>query len=160
ASRPAEEAAFHLQFLSRPVISIRVGASLPRRTRPADTFPPELAVMRLRFPLLVLSGLLAFAWITGTGPQPSRPPVAHGAEPAPEVAFGKEGIAFLSKHCIACHGPEKKKADLVLHVYKDEQALLRDRKTWFKVLRVLGQGEMPPPARPRPTVEESEHFIR
>ena len=90
----------------------------------------------------------------------STPAVVCAAETAPPASFGKEGVAFLTKHCVACHGPEKKKADLVLHTYKDEASLVKDRKTWNKVLRVLSMGEMPPQGRPQPKLEEVEAFTK
>jgi hypothetical protein len=76
------------------------------------------------------------------------------AEPAKQVA------AFLAKHCYACHGPEKKKAGVALHIYKDEASILKDRKRWQDVLHMVTAGEMPPPERPRPKVEESEAFVK
>ena len=76
------------------------------------------------------------------------------ADPAKQV------VAFLAKHCYACHGPEKKKAGVALHIYKDEASILKDRKRWQDVLHVVTAGEMPPPERPRPKVEESEAFVK
>ncbi len=71
-------------------------------------------------------------------------------------AFEKVVAPFVAKHCVACHGPEKKKGNVVLHVYKDDKSLLKDRKVWTNVLQMVGSGEMPPVGRPQPTVEEIE----
>ncbi len=86
------------------------------------------------------------------------PAQCGAAQPAAKQrgAFDKVVAPFVAKHCLACHGPEKKKGNLVLHVYKDQAALLKDRKTWTKVLQMLSAGEMPPVGRPQPTVEERE----
>jgi mono/diheme cytochrome c family protein len=111
--------------------------------------------MRSRIGLLLFT-LLVGAWCI----MPGDPPPS-AAEPAvPPNAFAKEGVAFLAKHCIACHGPEKKKADLVLHTFKDDASLLKDRKTWDKVLQMLESGEMPPQPRARPALAEVEAFTR
>src|SRR5262249_47237184 len=67
--------------------------------------------------------------------------------------------SFLAKHCVACHGPEKKKAGVELHIYKDEAGVLKDRKRWQEVIHMLSAGEMPPPERPRPKAEEVEAFL-
>jgi hypothetical protein len=67
---------------------------------------------------------------------------------------------FLAKHCVHCHGAQKKKADLSLHVFKDEKSLLKDRKLWQNVARVVHEGEMPPPERNRPSVGESDSFLK
>ncbi len=120
---------------------------LSYRTDLPTTSCLDLTAMRLHSSLLF--GLLALPL-----------PAAQAVEPASGGTFAREGVAFLNKHCVACHGPQKKKADLVLHVYKDEQALLKDRNTWHKVLRVLQQGEMPPAGRPQPPLEETERFTR
>src|SRR5579871_4488621 len=49
---------------------------------------------------------------------------------AAAVAFDKVIVPFVARHCVACHGPEKKKANLALHTYKDVHALLKGRKVW------------------------------
>lgn len=117
--------------------------------------------MRSTFLLIPLAYVLTVACFQasdGNG-RPSAP-LAGAAEPAPQATFGKEGVAFLAKHCIVCHGEKKKRADLTLHTYKDDAALLMDRKTWHKVLGVLQSGEMPPQERPRPPLAEVEVFTR
>ena len=47
-----------------------------------------------------------------------------------------------------CHGPKKKKAGLVLHIYTDEKSILKDRKKWHEVVRMVHSGEMPEAKRP------------
>ena len=73
--------------------------------------------------------------------------------------FSKVAIPFLSKHCVQCHGPEKKKAELAFHIYKDEKSLLKDRKIWQGVFNMVHSGEMPPPERPRPNTAEADAFL-
>ena len=73
--------------------------------------------------------------------------------------FAKDGVAFLQKHCVACHGEKKKNAGVSLHAITDEAGLLKNRKLFQSVLRVLDAGEMPPPERKaQPTVEERALF--
>src|SRR5437867_9802001 len=62
---------------------------------------------------------------------------------------------LLSKYCFGCHG-EKKKGDLDLRIYTDEASVLRDRKTFAKVIKNLQAHEMPPEKKPQPTPEERE----
>jgi hypothetical protein len=85
--------------------------------------------------------------------------LAPGA-PAEQGGFDKAVAPFLKKHCVQCHGPQKKKADLVLHVYKDDKSLLKDRKVWQNVLQLVNAGEMPPSGKPRPAMAEIENFAR
>jgi mono/diheme cytochrome c family protein len=68
-------------------------------------------------------------------------------------------VAFLQKHCLHCHGEKTKRADLALHVYRDEAVVLKDRKTWENVLHVVRSGEMPPKKRPRPDAAEVAAFL-
>jgi hypothetical protein len=72
------------------------------------------------------------------------------------------GAGFLQKYCLACHGDKKPKADLSLQTYRDEDSVLRGRKTFATVLERLHAGEMPPEGknRPRPTAAEVEAFTR
>jgi hypothetical protein len=96
-------------------------------------------------PLLVLTGLAVFA------------SSALAAEKkAPD--FAREGVAFLQKHCVGCHGAKVKRADILLHTLTSDAALLKDRKLLHSVLDVLQRGEMPPKPRPRPTLAEVETF--
>src|SRR5262245_32086310 len=74
--------------------------------------------------------------------------------------FKKDGVAFLEKHCIHCHGDKVQKADLKLSIYRDEAALLKNRKVWDNVLTMLKSGEMPPKSRPRPAMAEVEAFVK
>jgi mono/diheme cytochrome c family protein len=37
--------------------------------------------------------------------------------------FTKAGVAFLDRHCVSCHGKDKQKADLAVHLYRDDASL-------------------------------------
>lgn len=77
-----------------------------------------------------------------------------------KASIDKVIVPFVAKHCVSCHGPEKKKADLALHVFKDEASILKARKTWMNVLAQLHAGEMPPSGRPKPALADSEQFAK
>src|SRR5438270_10322416 len=117
-------------------------------------FPPSmLDAMRLRY----LCGLALFASaLAGWYCLPGRDAHAGQAPAATSSVFDKVVAPFLAKHCIACHGPEKKKGNLLLTTYKDEKTLLSNRKVWTNVLQMVSSGEMPPVGRPQPTVEDRE----
>src|SRR5467141_3600540 len=76
-------------------------------------------------------------------------------QPAGDASFQTRIKPLLSKYCLGCHG-EKKKGDLDLRVYADEASVLRDRKTFAKVIKNLQAHEMPPEKKPQPTPEERE----
>jgi hypothetical protein len=105
--------------------------------------------------VLFCFGLVWFSCALSTrGPMPA----SHAGE-KPAGDFGTKVVPFLTKHCIQCHGPAKKKADLAFHLYKDEQAVLKDRKVWQSVQNMVHGGEMPPPERPRPGAQETDAFL-
>ena len=72
--------------------------------------------------------------------------------------FARDVLPFIEKHCLACHNPEKKKANLILSAYREEASIAKDRVVWQAVARMVHTGEMPPSARPRPAVEDVERF--
>jgi hypothetical protein len=94
--------------------------------------------------LLPPLGMLAFM------PMQAAPPAPPG--------FDKEGVAFLQKHCVACHNEKTKRADVSLHHLKTPDDLLKHRKLVETALRVVRSGEMPPNTKPRPTVGELDAF--
>ena len=78
----------------------------------------------------------------------------------PEVApFAQGGVAFVEKHCTACHGKEKQKAGLTLHTVRDDGTLLRARKQWKEVVKMVEAGDMPPDDKPQPTAAERAAFV-
>ena len=81
------------------------------------------------------------------------------AEPPPE--FAKSGHPFLEKYCIVCHGGKEPKGELSLDAYRETAAILKDRKTWDTVRKMIVAGQMPPRMkdRPTPTVAEAEAFL-
>ncbi len=93
---------------------------------------------------LALCGLAAFA------------PRSAAAEVAP---FAQAGVAFVEKNCVSCHGEKKQKANLALHAVRDDLALLRARKQWLEVVKMVESGEMPPEDEPQPTAEERRAFV-
>src|SRR5687768_15036985 len=92
---------------------------------------------------------------------PGQPTASNALQAADKVDFaGQGGVAFLEKHCLGCHGEKVKRADLTLHAYRDDLAVLKNRKTFQNVLNMVTTGEMPPKNRPRPTAAEIEGFVK
>lgn len=79
---------------------------------------------------------------------------------AQQASSHESAIAFVKKHCIACHGDKEPQAELSLTKFGDEAAILKARKTWQKILRMVEQGEMPPKERPKPTADEITSFTQ
>jgi mono/diheme cytochrome c family protein len=80
------------------------------------------------------------------------------AADAPAADFAQGGRPFLEKHCLACHSGAEPKAELSLEAFRDSAAVVKQRKVWDSVLKMVTAGDMPPVDRPRPTVAEVEAF--
>jgi hypothetical protein len=109
--------------------------------------------MRLWLVLPAVLPLTVLSWAGGDPPAADKPP-------PDEPDFKSIAPTFLAKHCVSCHGPDKKRGGIALHTFQDEQALQKDRKLWYAVLRQVSTGEMPPAGRPRPAPGEVEAFQR
>src|SRR5258708_38781 len=97
--------------------------------------------MGYRSTLLILC-LLSFGLAAG---RPARPAAEAKKQGAEKRAFPQMVMPFLAKHCTSCHGGAKPKAGLALDKYKEEGAVLKDRRVWDKVLENVRSGDMPPP---------------
>jgi len=67
--------------------------------------------------------------------------------------------AFLTKHCIACHGPDKEKGDLRLDELSRDFKLGADAHLWAEVIGQINAGDMPPEEEPQPSQEEISDFV-
>ncbi len=74
--------------------------------------------------------------------------------------LSKSAAAFLSRHCVTCHGTAKPKGDVSLNGTVDEAVLLKDRKKWASVVQQIESGEMPPKEKPRPSAAEQDAFVK
>jgi Protein of unknown function (DUF1592)/Protein of unknown function (DUF1588)/Protein of unknown function (DUF1587)/Protein of unknown function (DUF1585)/Protein of unknown function (DUF1595)/Ca-dependent carbohydrate-binding module xylan-binding len=122
--------------------------------------------MKRRFPLLVLIAL-SFWTVTAHQavgqPRSSADQGPAGGKEAGEqngAAYQKDVLPFLNKYCVSCHGKVKPKADLSFDKFKDEQSVLKDRKTWDNVQHMLKAHEMPPMNRPQPAPAEVDGALK
>lgn len=66
------------------------------------------------------------------------------------LRFEEDLKPFLGQYCIACHGAEKKRADLDLQQFESSDAIAANRELWEKVRKAIEEREMPPDNRPQP----------
>jgi len=76
--------------------------------------------------------------------------VGRGAEPYE---------AFLEKHCVRCHGPEKKKGELRIDQLSRDFKSGADTQHWAEVIEQVNAGAMPPKKEPQPTQAEIAAFV-
>jgi len=77
----------------------------------------------------------------------------------PKADFQTHVVGFLQKHCVGCHGEKTQRADLSLHTFTSEAAILKSRKVWQNVVDQVHQGVMPPATKQRPPMPEIDAFL-
>src|SRR5205809_1534423 len=110
--------------------------------------------MTKRAAILLCSVTLGFQ-LTQVATRAETARKTKGGQLTGDAAFQTQVKPLLGKYCVGGHG-EKKKGDLDLRSYTDEASVLRDRKTFAKVVKNLQAHEMPPEKKPQPTPEERE----
>src|SRR6187549_1148900 len=103
-------------------------------------FQGRLALVLVPAGLLALSVAVSRSADRQVAPPPS-PKAAGGADTS---AYQKDVLPFLKRHCFACHGDGKARADMSFDKYTDDASLVHDRKVWDNVQHMLKMREMPP----------------
>lgn len=80
--------------------------------------------------------------------------VCRGVLKAAAPDFGKRVQPLLSQYCYDCHGDGSHKGNVALDELKVDDLLPQTRETWWKVLKNVRAGVMPPPKKPQPTDDE------
>ena len=74
--------------------------------------------------------------------------------PNPAPDFAKEVQPVLAKYCYDCHGDGMSKGQVSLDEFKSSEEMLNDHDLWFRVLKNVRAGVMPPEKKPHPTAGE------
>jgi hypothetical protein len=76
------------------------------------------------------------------------------------IACGSEPFeAFLEKHCVRCHGPQKEEGDIRFDKLSRDFKSGTETHNWAETLDKVNSGEMPPKEEPQPTQEEISEFV-
>jgi mono/diheme cytochrome c family protein len=78
---------------------------------------------------------------------------ATAGEPAGAVRFHKDVEPILAEYCAGCHSPSSKKGGVVFE-FDTDAALLENRDLWWRALKMVRAGMMPPKNKARPTPEQ------
>src|SRR6266404_633801 len=101
-------------------------------------------------PPIFLKGFWTFALLATAG----WCPIALAAEPEGAPQFRKQIEPILIEFCIGCHNAELKKGGITFEQMESGSALLENRDLWWKALKMLRAGLMPPRNKPRPSAEQ------
>lgn len=76
------------------------------------------------------------------------------------VAYGADSFdAFLARHCIQCHGPQKEEGDIRFDTLSRDFKAGTDTHHWAEALEKVNSGEMPPHTEQQPTQQEIAEFV-
>ena len=67
--------------------------------------------------------------------------------------------AFLEKHCVRCHGPQKEEGNVRVDRLSRDFKMGVDGQNWAEVIERVNSGEMPPRKEKKPTQLEIESFV-
>jgi Protein of unknown function (DUF1592)/Protein of unknown function (DUF1588)/Protein of unknown function (DUF1587)/Protein of unknown function (DUF1585)/Protein of unknown function (DUF1595)/Planctomycete cytochrome C len=86
----------------------------------------------------------------------SRTALGADAAPASESIpdFHKQIEPLLTHYCYDCHGNGEKNGQVAFDAFKSDDEMLHSPELWYKALRNVRSGIMPPPDNPRPTQDE------
>src|SRR5688572_6149913 len=68
--------------------------------------------------------------------------------------FDSKVKPILTKYCYDCHGEGMKKGQVTLDHFKNDSEVLSADDLWFRVLKNVRAGVMPPAKKEKPTAEE------
>ncbi|HEY3861377.1 MAG TPA: DUF1592 domain-containing protein [Verrucomicrobiae bacterium] len=87
---------------------------------------------------------------------------------ASSLAGGNPGAAefhakirpLLENYCFDCHGDGAHKGNIAFDELKTDQSILTNRDLWWKAMKNLRAGMMPPAKKPRPTAEQEQEITQ
>jgi mono/diheme cytochrome c family protein len=98
--------------------------------------------------------LALFAGLVGV---PLSAPISAAELPG-GAAFHREVQPVLKEFCYDCHGDGAKKGNVSFDTFASDQALLDEQELWWKALKMLRAGLMPPENKPRPSGEQQQQI--
>ena len=84
---------------------------------------------------------------------------ASASEPESSERFQKEIKPILTQFCVGCHNTELKKGGIAFDQIDADAAKLENRALWWKTLRMVRAGIMPPKNKPHPEVKQIEQIV-
>ena len=83
---------------------------------------------------------------------------AGAAEAAGAAAFRKDVEPILAEFCSGCHSGSAGKAKVAFDQFPSDRELLESSELWWKALRQLRGGLMPPREEPQPSPEQKRQI--
>jgi Protein of unknown function (DUF1592)/Protein of unknown function (DUF1588)/Protein of unknown function (DUF1587)/Protein of unknown function (DUF1585)/Protein of unknown function (DUF1595)/Planctomycete cytochrome C len=102
----------------------------------------------MNFRLVILTAVFTAGLTIGSA--------VKAADPAAATDFKKNIQPVLEEYCYDCHGDGEKKGGVALDAFNSSTNFTEGRDVWWRVLKNLRAGLMPPPKKARPTGEQKE----
>lgn len=80
-------------------------------------------------------------------------------KPVAAEAFDVRVGPYLRNYCFSCHGEGQTMADVAFDQFASADDVRGDHATWERVLRALGNHEMPPAEEGQPPAEDTAHVV-
>src|SRR3954466_1206715 len=77
-----------------------------------------------------------------------------------EAVFASSVQPILKEYCYDCHGDGAKKGGVAFDAFQSNAEMVENHDLWFKALRNLRAGIMPPPKKPQPSPEQKKEVER
>ncbi|HEV7928166.1 MAG TPA: DUF1592 domain-containing protein [Verrucomicrobiae bacterium] len=90
----------------------------------------------------------------------ASPRIAAAASSSSAAEFRTQIQPILETYCFDCHGDGAHKGSVAFDEFKSDQSVLTNRDLWFKALRNLRAGMMPPTKKPRPSPEQQQEIAQ
>lgn len=75
-------------------------------------------------------------------------------------AFRQDVAPLLAKYCFTCHGEGEATAEVAFDRFTSDEQLVGSRELWWKALKQVRAGFMPPQGEPHPTSDEMQRIER
>jgi hypothetical protein len=101
--------------------------------------------------------LLVFLLVSGRGARAQSDPNSGSAE------FRAHIRPLLATYCFDCHGDGAKKGNVAFDALKTDQDIVGNTDLWWKAMKNLRAGMMPPARKPQPSPEQKQviaHWIK
>jgi len=82
----------------------------------------------------------------------------RAAEPEGAAAFRKDVEPILNEYCFGCHAGGAGKAKIAFDEFKTDREIVESRDLWWKALKQLRAGLMPPRDQPQPAPDEKQRI--
>lgn len=111
-------------------------------------------------PIATCFVVLCLAGAARAGDQPVQSiDLAPGATVDQRAEAFRQNVApLLAKYCFACHGEGEATAEVAFDKFTSDDQLVASRELWWKALKQLRAGFMPPQGEPRPTGDEMQRI--